>query len=60
MIAHGVPANFIDGNLAMVESTSIFYVKQFAKAAVEVFFTNTQNVYHSIDTKERELQRASK
>ncbi|XP_073367922.1 uncharacterized protein [Aegilops tauschii subsp. strangulata] len=37
MMAYGVPANYIDDNLAMVESTSIFYVKQFTKTMVEVF-----------------------
>ena len=36
-MACGVPADLIDDNLAMGESTSIFYVKAFAKAIVEVF-----------------------
>jgi hypothetical protein len=37
MMAYGGPADYIDDNLAMAESTSIFYVKQFAKTMVEVF-----------------------
>ena len=37
MMTYGVPADYTDDNLAMAESTSIFYVKQFAKAIVEVF-----------------------
>ncbi|KAI5008129.1 hypothetical protein ZWY2020_009177 [Hordeum vulgare] len=37
MMAYGVPAHYIDDNLAMQESTSIFYVKQFAMTMVEVF-----------------------
>ena len=37
MMAYGVPADYIDDNLAMAESTSIFYVKQFAMTMVEVF-----------------------
>ena len=37
MMAYGVPDDYIDGNLAMTESTSIFYIKQFAKSMVEVF-----------------------
>ena len=37
IMAYGVPADYIDVNLAMAESTSIFYVKQFAIAMVEVF-----------------------
>lgn len=37
MMAYGIPADCIDDNLAMGESTSIFFVKQFAKAVVEVF-----------------------
>ncbi|KAI4970774.1 hypothetical protein ZWY2020_001688 [Hordeum vulgare] len=37
MMAYGVPTDYINDNLAMIESTSIFYVKQFAKAIVEVF-----------------------
>ncbi|XP_073359807.1 uncharacterized protein [Aegilops tauschii subsp. strangulata] len=37
MMAYGAPANYIDDNLAMAESTSIFYVKQFAITMVEVF-----------------------
>lgn len=36
MMAYAVPTNFIDDNLAMAESTSIFFVKQFVKAVVEV------------------------
>nr|XP_020187407.1 putative nuclease HARBI1 [Aegilops tauschii subsp. strangulata] len=36
-MAYGVPADYIDDNLAMAESTSIFYVKQFAITMVEVF-----------------------
>lgn len=37
MMAYCVPAGFIDDNLAMADHTSIFYVKRFAKAMVEVF-----------------------
>jgi hypothetical protein len=37
MMAYDVPAYYIDDSLAMAESTSIFYVKQFAKTMVEVF-----------------------
>ena len=37
MMAYGVPADYIDDNLAMAESTFIFYVKQFAITMVEVF-----------------------
>ena len=37
MMAYGVPADYIDDNLAMAESTAIFYVKQFAMTMVEVF-----------------------
>ena len=37
MMAYGVPADFIDDNLAMGESTSIFFIKQFAKEVVELF-----------------------
>ncbi|EMS61217.1 hypothetical protein TRIUR3_16734 [Triticum urartu] len=37
IMAYGVPADYIDDNLAMAESTSIFYVKQFAITMVEVF-----------------------
>ncbi|XP_045088132.1 uncharacterized protein [Aegilops tauschii subsp. strangulata] len=36
-MAYGVPTDYIDDNLAMAESTSIFYVKQFAITMVEVF-----------------------
>ena len=37
MMAYGVPADYIDDNLAMARSTAIFYVKQFAITMVEVF-----------------------
>ena len=37
MMAYGIPTDSIDDNLAMGETTSIFFVKQFAKAVVEVF-----------------------
>ena len=37
MLAYGVPADYINYNLAMAEITSIFYVKQFAMTIVEVF-----------------------
>jgi hypothetical protein len=37
MMAYGVPADFIEDNLALQESTSIFYVKKFALTMVEVF-----------------------
>ena len=37
MMAYSVSADYIDDSLAMAESTSIFYVKQFAKAVVQVF-----------------------
>ena len=37
MMAYGVPADYIDDNLAMAESTSIFHVKELAKVMVELF-----------------------
>jgi hypothetical protein len=37
MMAYGVPADFVDDNLSMGDSNSIFYVRQFSKAVVEVF-----------------------
>lgn len=37
MMAYGVSTDYINDSLAMKESTSIFYVKQFAKGVVEVF-----------------------
>lgn len=37
MMAYGIAADLIDDNLAMGESTSIYFVKAFAKAVVEVF-----------------------
>ena len=36
-MAYDVPADYIDENLAMAESTAIFYVKQFSMTMVEVF-----------------------
>jgi hypothetical protein len=51
MMAYGVPADYIDDKLAMAESTSIFYVKHFAKSMVEVLGPRSLRAPNSQDTK---------
>ncbi|XP_073360773.1 uncharacterized protein [Aegilops tauschii subsp. strangulata] len=50
MMAYGVPADYIDDTLVMAESTSIFYVKQFAKTMVEVFGAEYSRAPNAQDT----------
>lgn len=51
MMAYGVPADYIDDNLAMAGSTSIFYVKQFVKTMVEVFGPHYLRAPNAQDTR---------
>ena len=59
MVAYGGPADSGDDNLAMGEITSIFFIKQFARAVVQLFGREYLRAHNSQDmTRLLEMKKA--